>query len=161
MNLTHHQVSDALAAAVARIDAVLCPWGFTFAADEVQSSHCGLFASGHYRRGTTRIGLSCRATIDNIFYEHTFVKENLYSKEIERFQIGHDKLMKALEHSDDCRLICSHKTPDMIIARDGGDRVAALIHDLSSIAALVLREPCEEFYAIVRRGWRAYSVAKR
>ena len=154
-------VVDALAAAVARLDAVLCPWGFAFVTDEVQDSRCGPFASGHYCRGTTRIGLSCRETIDNIIYEHSFIKENLYSKEIEQFQIGHDKLMKALEHPDDCRLIGGHKTPDMIIARDGGDRVAALIHDLSSIAVSVLREPCEEFYAIVRQGWRAYSVAKR
>ena len=161
MNVHERQVAGALAAAVVRIDAVLSPWGFVFAADEVHYSHCGYYASGHYCRGLTRISLSCRETIDNIFYEHSFIKENLCSKEIERFQIGHDKLMKALEHPHDCRLIGGHKTPDMIIARDGGDRVAALIHDLSSIAVLVLREPCEEFYAIMRRGWRFYSVAKR
>jgi len=161
MNVYERQVADALAAAIVRIDAVLSPWGFVFSADEVKYSHCGYYASGHYCRGMTQVGLSCRETIDNIFYEHSFIKESQYSKEIERFQIGHDKLMKALEHSDGCRLICGHNTPDMIIARDGGDRVAALIHDLSSIAVSVLREPCEEFYAIVRRGWRAYSVAKR
>jgi hypothetical protein len=159
MNPRRQHVSYALAAAVARIDAVLSPWGFTFGTDEIQSSHCGPFASGHYCRGTTRIGLSCRATIDNIVYEHSFIKENLYSKEIERFTISHGTLMKALGHSDDCRLIEGHEIPDGIIARDRGDRVAALIHDLSSIAASVLREPSDEFCAIMRRGWRAYSIA--
>jgi hypothetical protein len=158
MNPRHKNVCAALAAAVARIDVVLCPWGFTFLTDEVHDSHCGPFASGHYCRDRTRIGLSCRDSIDNVYYEHSFVKENRFSKEIERFVISHRALMKALHHSDDCRLVCGQKIPEAIVARDGGDCVAALIHDLSSIAATVLREPCDEFYEIMRRGCRTYSV---
>jgi hypothetical protein len=67
--------------------------------------------------------------------------------------------MRALGHSDDCWLVCCDKAPDAIAARDGGDRVAALIYDLKSFAASVLCEPREEFYAIVRRGYRSYSIA--
>lgn len=137
---------------------MLCPWGFVFAADEIHSSHCGLYSSGHYCRGTTRIGLSCRAAIDNLFYEHSFVRVNTFSNEIERFTLGHHSLMKALGHTEACQLVCGDKSPDVIVARDGGDRVAALIHDLSLLAAPFLREPCEEFNAIIRRGTRVYSV---
>lgn len=156
------QVADSLAAATTRLDVVLNPWGFTFLSEEVSSSHQGPFASGHYSRGTTRISLSCRDTIDNLFYGHEFVTANRYRRETEQFSIGHDTLMRALGHADDCHLICNRDasdSPDAIVARDGGDRVAALIHDLSVHAAAVLRAPCEEFYAIVRRGGRGYSVS--
>jgi hypothetical protein len=34
----------------------------------------------------------------------------------------------------------------------------ALMHDLTTIAAEVLREPCERFFKIVRRGGRGYFV---
>ena len=142
-----------------RLDAILNPWGFAFANDGIQSSHCGPFASGHYYRDTTKICISCRDTIDNIYYEHTFITRNACSTETERFTIGHSTLMDALGHSDDCWLITSDKIPDMIVARDGGDRVAALIYDLESIASTVLRKPCDEFSAIIRRGHRSYSIA--
>jgi hypothetical protein len=155
------QVTDALAAAVARIDAVLRPWGFIFTTDEVRPSHYGYYASGYYCREMTRIGISCRASIDNIYYEHSFVKEIPFSKEIERFTIGHLALMKALGRSNDCHFVCGHRISDAVVARDGGDRIDALIHDLSAIAASVLREPCEEFFDIMRRGCRTYSIAKR
>lgn len=153
-------VAQNLAAAVSRLDVVLNPWGFAFVDDDIQSSHCGPFASGHYCRDTTRIGISCRDTIDNIYYEHAFIKKNLYDTETERFTIGHDTLMRALGHAEDCSLVCIDQIPDAIVARDGGDRVAALIRDLTTVAFTLLRKPCDEFYAIMRHGGRAYSVAK-
>lgn len=158
MNTRHQHVADSLATAIAELDAVLNPWGFVFTSDGIQPSHCGPFACGHYCRDATRIGLSCRNTIDNIYYEHSFITKLPCSEECECFTIRHETLMSALGHSDDCRLICTGETPDAIDARDGGDRVVALIHDLQSIAASVLREPCEEFYSIIRRGWRVYSI---
>ena len=151
-------VADALASCVARIDAVLAPWGFAFESDGVQRSHTGPYASGHYVRNTTRIGLSFRDTLDNVYYEHTFVTVHAFCRESECFLIGHAALMRALGHADDCRLIRSNKIPDAVKARDGADPVAALIHDLQFLAAPLLREPNDEFYAVVRRGCRGYSI---
>ncbi|ODA35435.1 hypothetical protein [Planctopirus hydrillae] len=158
MNTQHDDIAQQLAAVFLRLDVIMKPWGFAFIAEEIRSSHCGPFASGFYCRDTTRIGISCRTTIDNIFYEHFFITRSAGSTELERFTIGHSTLMDALGYASDCHLIASSKTPDTIIARDGGDRVEALIHDLSVLASRVLCEPCEEFYAIVRRGLRKYSV---
>ncbi|MEL7498322.1 MAG: hypothetical protein AAFN77_11985 [Planctomycetota bacterium] len=158
MNPRREQVAESLAAAVARLDATLSPWGFAFVTDDIQSSHCGPFASGHYHRGTTRIGISCRDTIDNLVYEHTFVTRYAFSTVSERFTIGHATLMDALGHSDECRLIKSDNIPDAIVAREGSDRVDALIHDLNVFASPVLCEPCDEFYAIIRRGYRSYFI---
>jgi hypothetical protein len=159
MNPRRQQVADSRTAATVRLDAVLKPWRFAFTTDEMRISHHGPFASGHYCRDTTRIGISCRDTIDNLYYEHTFVTRNASSTESERFTIGHSTLMDVLGHSDDCRLITSGDLPDAIVARDGGDRVDALIHDLAELAARVLREPSDDFYAIVRRGHRSYWIA--
>lgn len=159
MNPRPEHVAEKLAVAVARLDAVLNPWRFAFVTDDIHWSHCGPFASGHYCRDTTRIGISCRDTIDNLFFEHTFITRNAHSTESERFTIGHTTLMDALGHYDDCRLIASDSIPDAIVARDGGDRVDALIHDLKVLASPVLCEPCDNFYAIVRRGARSYSIA--
>jgi hypothetical protein len=97
-------IADSLAASVTRIDELLIPWGFTFEFDGVHGSHTGPYASGRYIRDTTHIGLSCRDTIDNIYYQHSFVKVDLCSRESEIFVIGHDTLMRALGHSDDCWL---------------------------------------------------------
>ena len=159
MNPRRQHVAESFAAAISRLDTILKPWGFAFDSDEIQSSHCGPFASGHYSRDTTRISFSCRDTIDNLYYEHTFVTHYACSTESERFRIQHPTLMKALGHSDDCHLISSDDIPDAIIARTGGDRVAALSYDLESFACSVLREPCDEFFAIVRQGYRSYNIA--
>lgn len=162
LNADEQRVADALAAAIARIDAVLRPWGFIFTADEVHYSHYGYYASGYYCREMTRIGLSFgRDTITNVFYQHSFVKEFAYCKEIERFGLRHYALMTALGHSEDCKLLEKSwdEYPDGIVARDGGDRVAALIDDLKFFAAPVLREPCEEFCTIMRTGFRGYSLS--
>lgn len=134
------------------------PWGFIFESDGVHPSHTGPYASGHYVRDATRIGLSCRDTIDNIYYEHTFVTVHAFSRESERFLIGHAALMRALGHADDCRLINCTEIPDAVKARDGADPVSALIHDLLFLAAPLLREPSDEFYAVIRRGCRSYSI---
>jgi hypothetical protein len=147
-----------LAESVARLDPVLHPWGFTFEHDGCHSSHTGPYASGHYVRDTTRIGLSCRETIDNLVYEHSFITERSSWCEIERFTIGHNGLMNALGHSAHCHLIGSDNIPDAIVARDGGDRVAALIHDLSSFVAPILRGPSDKFFEIIRHGTRYFSV---
>lgn len=159
MNPRREHVAQKLAAAVSRLDTILNPWGFAFIANDIQSSHCGPFASGEYCRDTTRISISCRDTIDNLYYEHTFVTHNACSTESERFTIGHATLMDALGHSDDCRLMTCDNIPNAIVARDGGDRVDALIHDLNVLASTVLCEPCDEFYAIIQRGYRSYSIA--
>lgn len=151
-------VAENLAACVARLDSVLRPWGFAFEADECRASHSGPFASGHYRRDPTRIGISCRDTIDNIYYEHAFVTQHPSWREIERFTIGHPGLMHGIDHSEDCHLIGTTDLPDTIAARDGGDRVAALIHDWREFAVSVLAHPCSEFFDIVRRGARSYSI---
>ena len=159
MDPRYQQVANSLSEAVARLDTVLTPWGFTFIRSDVQSSHCGPFASGHYERDTTRIGISCRDTIDNVLYSHSFITQHPCCRESETFAVGHDTLMAALGYADDCRLVPSSDLPDAIIARDGGDRISALLYDLTVIAAPMLRTPCDEFYTIVRRGHRTYSIS--
>lgn len=86
-------VNDSLTECVAKLDVIMRPWGFLFASDRVHFSHTGLFAAGHYCRDTTRIGLSCRDTIDNIYYQHSFITKHASWCEIERFTIGHETLM--------------------------------------------------------------------
>ena len=159
MNPQRQLVSECFASAISRLEPTLTQWGFVFESDGIHASHNGPFASGHFLRGETKIGLSCRETIDNLYYEHTFITRNTYSTEYERFTIGHKTLMRSLGHSDECCLIQSDCIPDMIVARNGNDRVDALIDDLTNYAITVLREPCDEFFGIVREGYRCYSVA--
>jgi hypothetical protein len=55
-------------------------------------------------------------------------------------------------------LIAGHDYPDQITARDGRDRLAALIHDLENYASGLLRTANDEFCSVVRRGYRSYSI---
>ncbi len=151
-------IADSFAQCIARLDVVLRPWGFEFRSSGVEQSHIGPYASGYYCRELTRISLSCRATIDNVYYEHSFVTKNYAYTSAERFVVGHEFLMRALGHLDDCHIIENHRQPDWIVARDGGDRVAALIHDLTAIAGPILSSPCAEFDAVMRKGRRSYKI---
>lgn len=151
-------ITQTLADCVARLDVVLGSWGFVFEHCGCHASHTGPYASGNFVRGFTRIGLSCRDMIDNIFYEHSFVTEHSSWLEIQRFTIGHNTLMNALGHLTDCNLIESDNLPDAIVARNGNDRVEALIHDLSKFIAPILQKPSDDFYAIIRCGQRSYTV---
>jgi hypothetical protein len=148
-------VVDTLAAAVAQLDEVLNPWGFSFEANETHYSHRGYYASGNYCRGMTRIYISSQAKINRVSYEHSLIKEFVWHKESHKYGLGHHGLMAALGHADDCHLITGGEYA--IVARDDGDRVAALIHDLRHIAAPVLREPCDEFLSIIRTGYHSWT----
>jgi purine nucleoside phosphorylase len=55
-------------------------------------------------------------------------------------------------------IVGSGTIPETIVACDGGDRVAALIYDLTSFVAPILREQSNTFYSIIRRGARSYSI---
>lgn len=152
-------VAKNLADCVARIGAVLNPWGFEFeAGPDDQFSPAGPYGSGHFVRGETRIGISCRSTLDNIYYEHSFVREYTSSRAIECFTIGHVELMRAVGHSDDCKLVTQNQYPILVAARDGSDPVEALIHDLSQFCEPILADPCDAFFEIMRKGRRGYSV---
>ena len=151
-------VAAALTDCVARLDTVVQPYGFVFDTDEIHASHTGPFASGHYVRNDTRIGLSCRDTIDNVVYEHSFVTQNLSWREIERFSTSHSGLMSFLGHADDARLICADSIPDAVLARDGADRVDALIHDLSMFVLPLIANDMDIFFAAIRKGYRSYSI---
>jgi hypothetical protein len=158
MNTLPEHVAARFAEATGILEGLLSSWGFTFVLGEVHSSHCGPYATGAFIRDQTKISLSCRDTIDNLFYEHTFITKHLSFTEMERYEIGHTTLMKAIGHAHDCQLIAGHEQPDLILARDGGDRVAALVYDLENYASDLLRTTNDEFYKIVRRGYRTYSV---
>jgi hypothetical protein len=151
-------VANALRESARRLDAVLSPWDFTFEFDEVQWSHTGPYATGHYSRSETRILVSCRNTIDNLYYKHSFTTQHAYCREIERCIMSHDTLMDALGHREDSYLVVQNEIPDIIAARDGGDRVQALILDWTCYAADVLREPNERFYEIIRSAGRFRDI---
>lgn len=142
-------VDQTLADCVARLDVVLQPWGFVFEFDGCYWSHRGPYALGRYVRDTTRIGVECDRVGfgGDVTYQHSFITQYPSWRAIEQFSIYHHELMNALGHS-----------ADWIFARNTGDPVAALIHDLTSHVAPILREPSEAFYDIVRRGRRSYSV---
>lgn len=157
MTPRQEQVAKVLTEVATQLSEVVTDWGFAFHADEVRSSHGGPFASGHFCRETTRIGISCRDTLDNLTYEHTFVTRRGNSTESERFTIGHATLMAGVGHAQDCHLISSGELPSSMIARDG-DPVEALIYDLTVLAKTVLSAPCDEFFTIMRQGYRSYNV---
>lgn len=154
-------LADSLSRCVAQLDSVLIPWGFTFQRDDITASHFGDYASGHYCRGATRIGLSCRHTIDNIYYEHTFVSQRYGVHEKEKYDIGHDGLMLGLGHASDCWLkysLLDRRGPSALGTDDTVDVLHALVHDLQSFAAPALSQPNELFFAIIRTGRRCFSV---
>jgi len=152
-------VAKNLADCAARLGAVLNPWGFEFeAGPDDQLSPAGPYGSGHFVRGGTRIGISCRSTLDNIYYEHSFVREYTSSRAIECFTIGHAELMRAVDHSGDCWLVTKNQYPILVAARDGSDPVVALIHDLSQFCEPILADPCDAFFEIMRKRRRGYSV---
>lgn len=152
-------VAKNLADCAARIGAVLNPWGFEFeAGPDDQLSHAGPYGSGFFVRGETRIGISCRSALDNIFYEHSFVREYSSSRAIERFTIGHAELMRAVDRSDECRLVTQIRYPTLVAARDGSDPVSALVHDLSEFCEPILATPYEAFFEIMRTGRRGYLI---
>src|SRR4029079_3402747 len=101
-NPEREQVARAFQALTSRLDQLLNPWGFRLESDYLSSSHCGPYGCGYYGRGTNTIGVSCRDTLDNAFYEHSFITQNACSKETETFVRDHDALMHALGHGDDC-----------------------------------------------------------
>ena len=152
------QVDIALADCVASVGRALEPCGFSFQHDGTHSSHTGPFASGYFVRDTTRIGLSCRESVDNIIYEHSFVTQLAASCETEKFSTGHSGLMLFLGHSDDAHLISGDSIPDSVVARDGGDRVDALIHDLDAYVIPLLSNDMDTFCDAIRRGFRSYSI---
>ncbi len=94
-----------------------------------------------------------------IYYKHTFVTRYACSTEFESFTIGHRMLMDALGHAHDCHLIETDSIPNAVSARDGADPLAAFSNDLTKFAFAVLRDPCDDFYEIVRRGYRSFSIA--
>ena len=93
MNPGRQPVAESFAVVVARLRPTLDSWGFVFEPGDINSSHCGPYCTGRFVRETTQISISCRQTIDNLFYEHTFVTHNACSTEMERYSIGHETLM--------------------------------------------------------------------
>jgi hypothetical protein len=157
-NPRREQVAEAFQALTCRLDQLLNSWGFQLDSDYLSSSHCGPYGYGYYVRGTTKIGVSCRDTLDNVFYQHSFITQNACSKETETFVRDHDALMHALGHGEDCWLVAGTRQPDLVVARTGQDRVAAFIHDLSEIAGPILREPTPRFEEIIRQGIRSWTI---
>ena len=143
--------------AVARIDQVLVPWGFRFDLGENDLSSPGGYACGFYRRGSTRIGLICRANygLGCVEYEYETITDDGFVRESVRYGLDHTGYMQRVGHDRDCLLIEEELSA---IARDGGDPVDALIHDLSEYAAPTLRQECPEFLAIIRSGYRRTKV---
>ncbi|MGD9636694.1 MAG: hypothetical protein AB7G28_18470 [Pirellulales bacterium] len=157
-DMNREDISKSFDLVVSRLNLSLNPWDFHFTSEEMLGSHTGPFGSGFYVRGTTKIGIACRATLDNVYYQHSFITLNACSRETETFTIGHDTLMAALGRSDDSWLVMTNRQPTAVVARNGQDPVTAFVHDLTEIAAIVLRTPSEDFNTIVRRGHRAWTI---
>lgn len=140
--------------AVGRIDDIVAPWGFQFTMRCSGYSHTGGYADGVYTRGPTRILVFVRAEhgFAGIVYQQESVCQEGYLKTRTVYQLGHPGYMERLGHSDDCQLIKGS------VARDGGDAVSALIHDLREFAAPTLQAECNEFDQLIRTGWHYREV---
>lgn len=152
------QAEIALRDCIVAIGQILEPCDFTFQHDETQSSHTGPFASGWFVRGPTRIGISCRSSIDNVIYEHSFITEDLSSRQVEKFSTGHGGLMQFLGYLDEAHLISCDSTPDLVVSRNGGERLDALVNDLSSFVVPLFQNDMDSFCKAIRRGFRSYSI---
>ena len=155
--MSFQEYEDALAVVIERLNPIFNSWDFNFEFDGVHGSHTGFYARGRYVRGATLVWICCRQTLDNVSYEHSFITQYMYTKQIESYRIGHHGLTHSLGHSEDCQLIDKFMYPSGLVARDGGDPVTAYIYDLTNIAADVLSGPNETFYAIVRQGARGLN----
>ncbi|MFL6247869.1 MAG: hypothetical protein ACJ74H_17740 [Thermoanaerobaculia bacterium] len=115
------ECSDALAAAVARLDPVLQPLGFRFVADANGEAHMA-FASGFFVGSAVKIGLIFRkrGTFGCVIYEN------------ENSNMSHSDLMQYLGAQDRQRLLYSDSIMTSV-ARGGGDPIDALISDLGEV----------------------------
>src|SRR5689334_10784302 len=122
MSLSYEEKREAavvaLSASAKRLEELLGPWGFAYSYEGPFDSHLGVFASGCFYRGPTRICLSCRAQIDNFNYERTFYEEAGSCRLIERFTIGHRTLMKAIGKHDESRVFETLENPGLVVAND-------------------------------------------
>jgi hypothetical protein len=147
--------------AVARIDKVLVPWGFRFDVTEHGYSSPGGFARGRYCRGPTRIRLIYRANqgFGGVIYEQEIITDHgLFLREQIVYTVGHPSLMLRIGHADDC---CMIEKGISSAARDGGDAVGALVHDLRQYAAPMLRTECPEFQDLIFSSYSRREVLQR
>lgn len=114
--MTREQALRDLHQIARRIVEVLGPWGFEFAVQEVGHGHTS-FANGVCHRGSASIGLFYRSGPG--------LAEPTY--QWGRARTGHQSLMWATGHGDDCQLLVAGPT---CRSRGGGDPIDALLHDL-------------------------------
>lgn len=162
MSLSYEEQQEAaakaLSASAKKLEGLVGPWGFAYSAEGAFNSHCGVFASGFFWRGPTRICLCCRAQIDSLYYERTFHEVAGSCRLMERFTIGHRTFMKAIGKHAESRVFETNENPGLVVARDGGSILDAIIFDWSVLASDILRSPSDEFDQIMRRGHRVFDV---
>ena len=152
-------VSTAMDTAISQLDAILNPLGFVWHSDGVSLSHNGPFAHGHYVESDTRIGLSCRDGIDNIIYMHSFITKHHCSTETEKYCVSHSGLMRYLGDVDTCHLVTGDDIPNVVVARDGGNALDALLYDLTNSFVPLFRDRLDDFHNAMRQGSRSYDIA--
>ena len=115
------ECSDALAAAVARLNPVLRPLGFSFVAGDSGEGHMD-FASGFFVGSAVKIGLVFRkrATFGCVIYEN------------ENSNMSHSDLMRYLGAQARQRLVYSDSSMTST-ATGGGDPIDALVSDISEV----------------------------
>ncbi len=142
-----------------RLNPVLEPWGFHYEFRKAGWGHRGAWACGEYVRGNARISLTCdyRCGWNGITYHYQFPDEWAFSWHYDCYVNSHENYMELIGHRDDCHLIRDGHSP---AARDGGDPIDALIHDLTKLAAPTLSVECDEFKRIIHQGIRTAGTVE-
>jgi hypothetical protein len=123
------ECSDALNQAADRLKPLLQPLGFNYLADASGEGHMP-FASGFFAGTVVKIGLVFRkrGTLGCVIYEN------------DHSSMSHDDLLRFLGVQDRQRLVYNDSSMASQ-ARDGGDPIDALMHDLEELASQHLNDP--------------------
>ena len=74
--------------------------------------------------------------------------------------MSHSGLMRYLGDVDTCHLVTGDDIPNVVVARDGGNALDALLYDLTNSFVPLFRDRLDDFHNAMRQGSRSYDIAK-
>jgi hypothetical protein len=138
-----------LVAITEKLNPVLNPLGYVFEADGYAVSSGGPFASGFFVNGEKKIGLIYRS----------FSGLGSVNYECRQSAVSHSDLMRYLGKEDQSKLKYDSKKFSSY-AREEGDVLDALIHDIQSFEIDLLTSSSEQFYRALRKINKSHNASE-